>query len=154
LQVKNKKMKTQTTITPFEGYQLMLEDYRGSLDGSIPPINVDEFIEPDSPENNTLSQLRRTVSSFAIDQVGLGIEQVARGLNLSPEVLEQDIRHDEKLIHLTEAYREQAFNPETTVDTMVKVNLDRIGWVQQTGELSLHTKKLRLTIDDLITFQT
>ncbi len=93
-----------TPPTPYEGYKMMVEDYRKSVSGEVKPGSGGEH----SPDE--LSELRRSLTHFAI-QNGFGIERPSLDTGEEVDTLLSDLKKDEVLSELASQYESSATRP-------------------------------------------
>ncbi len=126
---------TQQVTSPYEAYQMMVEDYNKSRSGDV--INTLEVSDDVDP----LQELRGNLGYFAIEQVGLPLEIIANDISIDPELLLAELETDDRLIELTSETRQRFQNPETNrPESYFKADKKLIKWMTGNGEISLPTE--------------
>ena len=147
--------------TPYDGYQMMLDDYRQTRDGDIGYVDYyegsDGVLDEDSDPTRleALKSLRTSIARYGMGSLFLDPHTVAHDLGITPETLHEElitdaegdlaeftksIEFDDKLIELASRATKKALQPESAKEATFTVNLDEIYWSNLDGEVDLHTE--------------
>lgn len=124
-------------LTPYQAYDLMVEDYDQTRSGEVIPVSLQEFGEEDVTETERLMELRHTLGQFGLLELGLPIEKVASDLGMDAMVLANELEVDERLINVTQEYKKRFESPEEVKQKYISVKNEDFKWMTKPESVGL-----------------
>lgn len=139
------KTPVETSVTPYEAYNLMLTDYVDTKDGLLPPTNIEESQDIDSGSSDLLRQLRSSLGYYALTEAQVPLEQLANDLGMKADVLVDELERDERLIELTQTYKKRFEHPEIadSATSTIIINRQSVRWISKHDSITLNSEKVQ-----------